>query len=275
VMRRFSVIGAGNLGCYLIDALVRQGYFLTSVYKKAKSREFEAAVKDDIRQVVEEADFVVISTQESQIRSAVEMAASGSDPRGKIFFHTSNALTSEELHALKEKGAPVASFSPLQTFPEYRAFPKGQVFNGTYFLVEGDPAAVHLARQIAADLGAHCLAVEKDEKIYFHIAGVAASNFLIAILKLAEAQLKKVQKQRQAKTGKFPDAMDLRILLPLIRQTLDHVETRGVAASLTGPVQRKEKGIIQRHLEALEADEAILYKTLSDFISKRSVTAAR
>jgi predicted short-subunit dehydrogenase-like oxidoreductase (DUF2520 family) len=161
------------------------------------------------------------------------------------------------LASLQEKGARVASFSPLQTFPVYSAKTREDVFNGIYFLVEGDQRAVNLARQVAADLGAYVLAVDKSEKIYFHIAGAASCNFLIAVLRLAESQLKKV------------GTHDIKILLPLIKQTLKNVESRGLEASLTGPVNRKEMGIVKKHLEVLEKnpDEAALYKALSEFLS--------
>jgi len=258
-VKRFSVIGAGNLGSYLIDALVKKKYSLKYIYKKSKNRQFAFAITDDIRLLVEQSDFIIIAAQESKIGEAAELAADSSLLKGKIFFHTSNSLTSDELSCLQEKGARVASFSPLQTFPEYSAAAAADVFNGIYFLAEGDPQAVNLARQVAGDLGAHVLAVNKKEKIYFHIAGVASCNFLIAVLELAENQLKKVGKH------------DIKILLPLIKQTLKNVEERGVKASLTGPVKRKEIGIVKKHLEALEKnpDEAALYKALTKFLQRR------
>ena len=259
-MKRFSVIGAGNLGTYLIDALVKKGYSLKYIYKKSRDRQFAFAITGDMQSLVEQADFIIISTQESKIRGAAELAAASSHVKGKIFFHTSNSLNSDELSSLQEKGAWVASFSPLQTFPAYDAGTGGDVFNDVYFLAEGDGKAVKLAQQVAADLGAHVLAVDKSEKIYFHIAGVAACNFLIAVLELAENQLKKVGKHD----------IDIKILLPLIKQTLKNVESMGVKASLTGPVQRKEMDIVKRHLEVLERnpDEAALYKALTRFLQK-------
>ncbi len=246
----------------MIDALVKKGYSLKYIYKKSKSRQFAFAITGDIRLLVEQSDFTIISTQESKIPEAVELAAASSHPKGKIFFHTSNSLTSDELLSLQEKGARVASFSPLQTFPAYDAGTGAEVFNGVYFLAEGDEKAVKLARQVAGDLGAHVLAVDKSEKIYFHIAGVASCNFLIAVLELAENQLRKIGKH------------DIKILLPLIKQTLKNVETRGVEASLTGPVKRKEMGIIKKHLQVLEKnpDEAALYKALTEFLSGRRGT---
>jgi predicted short-subunit dehydrogenase-like oxidoreductase (DUF2520 family) len=255
-VKRFSVIGAGNLGTYLTDALVKNGYSLKYIYKKSRGRQFAFAITGDIRLLVEQSDFIIISTQESKIREAAELAAASSQPKGKIFFHTSNSLTSDELSSLQEKGARVASFSPLQTFPEYSVKTTEDIFNSIYFLVEGDQKAVNLARQVAGDLGAHVLAVNKSEKIYFHIAGVASCNFLIAVLELAENQLKKVGKH------------DIKILLPLIKQTLKNVESRGVKASLTGPVKRSEMDIVKKHLEALKDDEAVLYKALSEFLQK-------
>jgi predicted short-subunit dehydrogenase-like oxidoreductase (DUF2520 family) len=261
-VKRFSVIGAGNLGTYLIDALVKKGYSLKYIYKKSRNRQFAFAVTGNIRLLVEQSDFIIISTQESRIRGAAELAAASSQPTGKIFFHTSNSLTSDELSSLQEKGARVASFSPLQTFPGYDTGTDGEVLNDVYFLAEGDGTAVTLAQQVAADLGAQVLPVDKNEKIYFHIASVASCNFLIAVLKLAENQLKKVGKH------------DIKILLPLIKQTLKNVESRGVEASLTGPVKRKEMGIVNKHLQALEKnpDEAALYKTLSKFLQKGGST---
>jgi len=255
-VKRFSVIGAGNLGTYLIDSLVKKEYSLKYIYKKSRSHQFDFAITGDIRLLVEQSDFIIIAVQESKIREAAELAAASSYPKEKIFFHTSNSLASDELSSLREKGAWVASFSPLQTFPSFDARIGGGVFNDVYFLAEGDEKAVKLARQVAADLGAHVLEVNKSEKIYFHIAGVAACNFLIAVLELAENQLKKV--------GKY----DIKILLPLIQQTLKNVESMGVKTSLTGPVQRKEMDIVKKHLEALEKhpDEAALYKALTEFL---------
>jgi predicted short-subunit dehydrogenase-like oxidoreductase (DUF2520 family) len=254
-VKRFSIIGAGNLGTNLIKALIKKGYTLKYIYKKSRNHQYAFAITGDIRVLVEHSDFIIISTQESKIRKAAELAAASSRPKGKIFFHTSNALTSDELACLQEKGASVASFSPLQTLTQYSEKVSENVFDGIYFLVEGDGKAINLARQIAADLGAHVLAVDKSEKIYFHISGVASCNFFIAVLELAESQLKKV-------------GYDIKILLPLIKQTLKNVESMGVKASLTGPVKRKEMDIVKKHLEVLEnsPDEAALYKALSKFL---------
>lgn len=272
--RKFSIIGAGNLGTRLIHALLNRpagsggAYQLNHLYKKSKYGYYTAWVVDDIAQVVRDADIIFISTQESKIRTLAEEAAASSNPTGKIFFHTSNCLTSDELLPLKLKGAYIASFSPLQTFTGIEPGKDIELkpFNGVYFLAEGDKQALHAAREIANDLDAKMLLVDKDKKIYYHIAAVCASNFLIAILKLSERQLQKTVEHPQTAEGKKTAGIE--IMFPLIRQTLENVASRGIGPSLTGPFKRKEMAIIRKHLEHLEGDEAVLYKALTEFLGK-------
>ncbi len=272
--RKFSIIGTGNLGTRLIHALLNSPgssggrYELKHLYKKSKYGYYTSSVVADIESVVREADIIFICTQESKIRAAAEEAAAASNPAGKIFFHTSNCLTSDELLPLKLKGAYTASFSPLQTFTGIEPWKDIELnpFNGIYFLAEGDKEALQAAREIAGDLGATALIVNKDKKIYYHIAAVCASNFLIAILKLSESQLLKTIEPLEGEKGK--QAQGIEIMFPLIRQTLENVASRGVGASLTGPFKRKEMGIIEKHLEHLEGDEAALYKALTEFLGK-------
>lgn len=256
---RFSVIGAGNLGTFLIYSLVNRGYRLSGIYKKSKFRLFQQRVTADMAAMLAQSDVVIIATQESKLVQAAQQAAQSGAAKGKVFFHTANGLTSDSLLPLRDVGAYVASFSPLQTFPAFKPDGPEEVFGGVYFLLEGDPRAMASAEKIGADLDANILKVDKEKKVYFHIAGVAASNFLISILKLAERQLNKT-----AAPGEAPD---IQVLMPLIRRTLTNVETRGVEASLTGPFKRKEMGIIQKHLDILDKDDAAIYKALTDFLA--------
>ena len=267
-MKRFSILGAGNLGTYLAHALVDSGFALTGIYKKSKFNQFPQHVTNDAVAMTAQSDFIVIAAQESKIEEAAKMMAETTNPKGKIFFHTCNGMTSQQLKSLKDEGAFTASFSPLQTFPAFPVSGAGKsgksdisgVFDDVCFLAEGDPEALVLAKEIAAALNAVVRYVESEKKIFYHIAGVAASNFLISILKLAE---------RQLNNAKMPgETVSIKDLLPLVRQTLNNVEARGVEASLTGPFKRKEMGIIAKHLEKLDnPDDKVLYNALTHYLS--------
>lgn len=263
---KFSVFGAGNLGSQLIAALENKGYTLKYVYGKTKNPRYNHAVENDIQRIVQQSDVIFISVQESKIRSIADQIAASSEPAGKFFFHTSNSLTSDELISLKDKGGIIASFSPLQTFAGTEPADAGRFLDGVFFLSEGDDNGVQLAAAMAGRLNAHMVPVKKEDKVFLHIAGVAASNFLIGVFKLAERQLEKVTRNNADRPGSRPVTID--ILIPLIKQTLRNVEQKGVDASLTGPVKRGETAIIDKHLSVLDGPEAQLYRVMSDFLKQ-------
>jgi predicted short-subunit dehydrogenase-like oxidoreductase (DUF2520 family) len=259
-VKRFSVIGAGNVGVNLIHALIRAGYDFKYIYKKAKYDYFNSNLNNNIRLIVAESDFIFISTQESKISEAADLISRRADPSGKIFFHTANSLTSAHLLSIKKKGGFTASFSPLQTFVDFN--PAVDLFSGIYFLAEGDAGALETAEKIARSLKANILFADKEEKEYIHIAAVSSSNFLISILKFAENQLKKCSAAGSQKE------YNLAIMLPLIKQTLQNVAEKGVETSLSGPLKRKETNVLNKHLSLLEKNEAAFYKTLTEYLKK-------
>jgi len=256
-MKGFSMIGAGRLGANLIAALIGGGYELKAIYRESKYSRWAGWVEKDLARAIRPADFTVIAVQESKIEEVARQLARDTDPAGKVFFHTANALTSSELAPIKEKGGFVASLSPLQTFVDFKE--SAALFTGIYFLAEGDEQALSLAREITANLGAHLLPVRAEDKIYYHLAAVASANFLIALLDFAAKQL-----------GKCRPAGDIRVMLPMIREVLDNVEERGIAASLSGPVKRRELAIVQKHLDHLTGDGARFYQVLNEYLSNIS-----
>ena len=254
-MTSFSVIGAGNLGANLIHSLQKSGNQLISIYKRSKYPQFKDKVENDLDKVISLSDVIFISVQESRIADVVSEISLLHNLSGKIFFHTSNALTSDEMVILKEKGAQIASFYPLQTFPDFKGDPN--VFNGIYFLSEGDRFALKAADRIAGALNAFNLIVDKSTKMFFHIGAVISSNFLNSLIKFSDIQVKK--------GGDF----NYKVLLPLIKQTLMNIENRGLDKALTGPASRGESEIIKQHLDLLEGKEKDLYELLTGLISGR------
>ncbi|MEN8221703.1 MAG: DUF2520 domain-containing protein [Acidobacteriota bacterium] len=252
-MISYSVIGAGNLGASLIHALSEKGYKLKYIYRRSRYSQFDQKVENDLQKIVSASDVIFISVQESGIRDVVSEIVPLENISEKIFFHTSNALTSEEMAVLKEKGGLVASFSPLQTFPDFEK--DIDMFKGVYFLSEGDPAALETADRIAEDLNAFNLKVNRNTKAFFHIGAVISSNFLNSLIRFSDIQIKK--------GGDF----NYEILLPLVKQTLKNIECKGIDKALTGPVSRGESEIVTKHLNMLEGKEKELYKLLSGLIS--------
>jgi predicted short-subunit dehydrogenase-like oxidoreductase (DUF2520 family) len=255
-MDRFSVIGAGRVGLHLSQALQKIGFQLQYIFKKALNNNYLSHITNDISKLVRDSDFVFICVQESKIKPLAELVSNDAAPRGKIFFHTANSLTSDELLPLRRAGAAVASFSPLQTFINFQE--AEELFSGITFLLEGDEAAVRLARRIAVKLQARVLAVRKQDKMYFHMAAIAAANFLIANLKFAERQLQRTA----ARPG-------LDILFPLLEQTLRNIEKFGLAPALSGPLKRGEYGLLEKHCQVLSGTEREYYHLLLGYLQEK------
>ncbi len=245
---RFSIIGAGNLGVNLIYYLNNSDkYNLKYVYKKSKYDLFEDKLCDNIEGLIDESDIIFISTQESGIKDVVkEIVKTKKRINNKYVFHTSNSLGSDELMELKNNGFFIGAFSPVQTFS---TFYKVNPFNGVFFLYEGDKEGENLSKSIANELNAEVKFVGKEEKLFYHIAAIGSSNFVISVLKFARRVYGKEDYER--------------IFFPLLKKTIDNILEKGIDESLTGPAKRGEKELIQRHKELLKDIDREIYDLLT------------
>ena len=168
---------------------------------------------------------------------AVQLARS-QDWRGMTVFHSSGALTSDALAPLRSKGAKVASVHPGMTFVR-KAVP---TLEGVPFGVEGDAAAVRLAKKIVGELGGTAVTIKKQDKILYHAFDSCASPMLMALMTALEdvgiaAGIKSAELRAMAG--------------PLLRQTLNNYLEHGAAAAFSGPLIRGDVATIERHLDAL------------------------
>ena len=162
----------------------------------------------------------------------------GEELRGKVVLHTSGALDSRALAAVKECGAAAGSMHPLQTFSGVGV----PDLEGNVFAVEGDVVAVRAARQIARALGGSPLQIRGDKKMVYHAAAALASGHVLALMEAATRLLISLGMKRNEAA---------RALLPLTRQVLDNFERVGPRAAWTGPLARGDYKIVEAHLRVL------------------------
>ena len=103
------------------------------------------------------------------------------DWRGKVVLHASGALTSDELKALKKRGAAIASTHFMQSF-----VPGSNPSLAVPFAVEGDKAATSTALKIGQALGAKPFLIRKQSKVLYHAMGFFSSPLVIIALSLSE-----------------------------------------------------------------------------------------
>ncbi|HKN76840.1 MAG TPA: DUF2520 domain-containing protein [Candidatus Acidoferrum sp.] len=243
-----SIIGAGRVGRALGRRLRELGWKIgavvtrseTSARKVARSIGAGHAHAFLTRQVLA-AQVILITTPDHSVAAVTEdLARIGAEElRGKIVLHTSGALSSDVLDPVRRCGAAVGSMHPLQTFSGVGVPP----LEGKVFAIEGDTAAVRMARQIARALGAVPVRIEGSKKPLYHAAGaLAAGNVLVLMEAATRLMAAAGMKRREA----------VRALLPLTRQVLENFERLGPRAAWTGPLSRGDYGVVAVHTEAMK-----------------------
>jgi predicted short-subunit dehydrogenase-like oxidoreductase (DUF2520 family) len=244
---RFAIIGAGRLGSALALALHRAGNTIREIVHS--SRPAAARKAAQLARLCQartsaahaarlDADVVWFCVPDRAIAAAAKQLAAGTDWRGKIVFHASGALTSDELDVLRRRGASVAALHPLMTFVA-RAQPE---LTGVPFAMEGDARAVRAAREIVRSLGGESFLIAKNKKAAYHAWGAFTSPLLIALLVTAE---------EVARAAGISAAAARRRALPILRQTLDNYARLGPAGAFSGPIIRGDVATLQRHLATL------------------------
>ena len=242
-----AIVGAGNLGSALARALHAAGYRITEIIRRQwssqqRARRLAAQVRSRAV-VVPQANFaaevVWICVPDSNLAACARELARLADWKGKIALHPSGALASNELQALRRRGAAVAAAHPMMTFVR-RSSPS---FAGTPFAVEGDPAAVRAARRMVRDLGGVVFGIRRRDKVLYHVWGTFASPLLIALLASAE--------QVAMAAGVSSRAAARKRMLPILRQTLRNYGAFGPADAFSGPLVRGDLATVRRHVQAL------------------------
>jgi predicted short-subunit dehydrogenase-like oxidoreductase (DUF2520 family) len=241
-----AIVGAGNLANALAVSLRQAGYKIERVIarsrrgslKKAHKLAREVGAQATVSPQKAHAEVVWFCVPDAEVAHAAQALESKNDWREKIALHSSGALTSDELGALRRRGAAVASVHPLMTFvrgsrPSLVKVP---------FAVEGDGVAVKLARRIVNDLGGRAYPIRKADKAAYHAWGTFASPMFTALLATTEqvAAIAGVNR-RQAH----------RRMIPILLQTLANYAASDAARAFSGPIVRGDADTVKRHLRVL------------------------
>lgn len=260
--KTLAIIGAGRVGRALGRRLQEEGWKIGAVVTRSEAGSrravrFIGAGKPHAgltRQLLMSGVILFATPDDAVVKLAAELARIGGEElRGKIVLHTSGALNAGALAAVKECGAAVGGMHPLQTFSGVGVPP----LEGKIFAVEGDAAAVRVARQIARALGGSPVRIAGEKKSLYHAAAAMAAGHVLALEEAATQLLVSIGMKR---------GEAIRALLPLTRQVLDNFERLGPRAAWTGPLSRGDYKTVAAHLRALRGSHEELaqaYETLS------------
>jgi predicted short-subunit dehydrogenase-like oxidoreductase (DUF2520 family) len=247
MQKGLAIIGAGRVGRALGRRLREEGWKIGAVVTRSEASARRAvrfigagqAHAVAVRSILG-SQVILIAVPDDEIAGvASELARLGGEElQGKIVLHTSGALDSRGLDAVKEQGASVGSMHPLQTFTGKNV----PSLEGRVFAVEGDTRAVRVAQQIARALGGSPVRIAGEKKVLYHAAAAIAAGQVLAVEEAATQLLISLGMVRREA---------VRALLPLTRQVLENFERLGPWAAWTGPLSRGDYKTVAAHLREL------------------------
>jgi len=271
-----AIIGAGRVGGSVGYLLKRAGYRIVGIAARSQASADAAAAfigegkaTIDAARAAEQAAIVFITTPDRSIQDVCgKIAAAGAFKQGALVIHMSGAHSLDLLAAAEQAGAFRAVLHPLQSLASreqgIRTLP------GSFFRIEAEPEALAAAKDIVQALGGQELALpkwtsDKDSAALYHAGAVAVSNYFVALIDYGLKFYGSLGADKQEA---------LKAVLPLIKGTLQNMETLGTTGALTGPIARGDVATIKGHLDAMRerTPELVgLYKELA----KQTVLVAR
>jgi predicted short-subunit dehydrogenase-like oxidoreductase (DUF2520 family) len=241
-----TIVGAGNLANALAPALVAAGYRIDRILSRDRSSSLKRAQvlarrvggKAAALGAPVSAGVLWLCVSDDAIRPCARELSRAGTWKGRVVLHSSGALSSDELAPLRRRGASVASLHPMMTFVPSARVRMAEV----PFAVEGDPAAVRMARRIVRDLKARAFTLSKRNKPLYHAFGSFSSPMVIATLAMAE---------RIAAAAGVPARMRREVMLPIVRKTFSNYLEGSADKAFSGPIARGDVNTIRRHLRAL------------------------
>lgn len=256
-MLTIGFIGAGTVGTALAVRLSSKGYPVVAVssLNKISATNLAHLIRgcrafDNTQAVADLAELVFITTQDSAIASVASETSWCSE---QSVVHCSGAYTAELLESAKNMGARVGVMHPLQTFAGVRQAIENMP--ESTFTIEAEETLLTILKDIVNALGGRWIELKACSRVAYHAAAVIASNYLVTLLKLATDLWQ---------TFGIPQQQATQALLPLIRGTVNNIDTIGIPQCLTGPIARGDNETVIKHLQAFEKVAPSLLSTYKE-----------
>jgi predicted short-subunit dehydrogenase-like oxidoreductase (DUF2520 family) len=241
-MIRLGFIGAGALASVLATGLSARGYPVVAVSslnrESAQSlakRIYGSCALPQNQQLANSADLVFITTPDDAIPTVV---AEIQWRPGQSVVHCSGADSADVLSPAREAGAHIGVFHPLQTVTGGDQ----ENFKGITFFLEAEEPLLATLKEMATALGGHWRQIAGKNQVLYHTSAVLVCNYLVTLVKLATDLWRLFD---------IPQEESVRELIPLIKGTINNIETTGIPECLTGPIARGDTGTISKHLATL------------------------
>jgi predicted short-subunit dehydrogenase-like oxidoreductase (DUF2520 family) len=234
---QIEIHGTGRAAGALAIAAARAGHTITSVH--GRTPDGVAALEALVVVTPGRADLRIIAVADDAVAT---VARALSDEPFVPTVHVSGALPVSALGPFGR--GPVGSFHPLQALPDART--GADRLAGSWIAVTAPEPFASTLDAFAESIGGRPFRLADAHKAVYHAAAVAAGNFTVAALGIAERLL--------AEAG-----VPFEAAAPLVAGIVANAFELGPGAALTGPIARGDTGTVSRQIEAIaDVSEEVL-----------------
>lgn len=170
----------------------------------------------------------------------------------KVVVHTAGAVSKE---ILKESSNHYGVLYPLQSLKKESSY-----LPETPILIDASDNDTLMILEILGKSISDTISLANDaQRLKLHLAAVFCNNFVNHMYVLMEEYCQK-------------EGLDFQLLLPLIQETAQRIQTIPPAKSQTGPAKRRDTATIEKHLALMESypDLKSIYQLLTKSIQQHN-----
>ena len=255
MLHTITIIGTGNVAWHLAPALEQAGHIINAVYGRSEDKALSIRERLNNPLLATSLDFsqsgsslFVIAVSDNVIEKvAAELAL----PEQAILVHTSGTAP---LSLLRVTGLNnIGVFYPLQTISKNRVIS----FSGLPLLIEASNRRTQdQLEEIGDSLQADTAVTSSKHRKGIHLAAVFANNFTNHMIDIAGQVMRE-------------KSLDVNLLKPLIRETVEKALAQSPSSAQTGPAARGDTSTMQNHIEQLDFNPQLqaLYRLISKNIA--------
>ncbi len=247
MIRKVSIIGSGNVATQLGIALIKNGTDITHVASRTEANANNLAAQLSATSCTLDAlpidQLAIVCVSDDSIADVLHQLS----PEIPAAY-TSGSVGIQDVPQRAQLGV----FYPLQTLSKTSTVQ----FSEVPILIESEHAVfqdtlANFARQLSQTVRI----VSSEQRRKIHLAAVWINNFTNHVV----YQAQKITEEQN---------LDYQLLLPLLRETLQKLESQPAFDAQTGPAIRGDIKTIDKHLSAQEGISKELYALLSQSIKE-------
>ena len=247
-MKNIILIGSGNVATHLGINLKNHNFnivqVISSTLKNAKilATKLDSDFSNNISDL-KKADLIIVAVSDKEIGNIANQIIN------TPIVHTSGSVGLEVF----KKHFNAGVFYPLQTFNTNVEV----VFKEVPICIEANNKAFEEEIiKVAQKISENVVKMDSKQRKHLHIAAIFSFNFTNQMFAISDDILEKSN-------------IDFKLLLPIIKQTVNKLKTKKAIEVQTGPAKRKDLEIIKQHLNLISNKKnKEIYKLISESIIK-------